>query len=141
MDRAFQTCYKAWSIRWRRSGNPARRIASREILPTGKILVRFLLAHLFVSSQIAVDLAPVVEATPRLALLAGWVRCLHESRVGGWQFSHQQEASSLHRLCPQVCHWTAQPGTRGQMALCLSVGMITFFVEPGRTGSPGREQR
>lgn len=24
VDRAFQTCYKAWSIRWRRSGNPAR---------------------------------------------------------------------------------------------------------------------
>ncbi len=37
----------------------ARRIASRETLPLGKILSLFLLAHLCVSSKISVHVEPV----------------------------------------------------------------------------------
>ncbi len=75
---------------------------AREILPVGKILACFLLAHFFVSSQIYVGMAPVVEATHRLALLATWGKISYESRVGGgWWLSHREEASSTKTLS----HW------------------------------------
>jgi hypothetical protein len=75
------------------------RIASREILLTGKILAFFLLTHCFVSSQVCVGMVLVVEATHRLVLLATWGKMPHESRVGGWH-SHQEEASSPKTLSP-----------------------------------------
>lgn len=77
---------------------PTLRIASREILPGSKILGVFLLVHVLFSCQVCVDVAPVMEAIPQLVLLVTSGKISHESRVGGWSFSHQQEASSTTTL-------------------------------------------